>query len=326
MRRGTPMKRCLITVALIACCLATPAFAEFSLPFGSGAGQVGFFNTNNHPDVEELVPVGPMAFRINGNEAWVADSMGGRVLRVTANGKVLAALSVTTATETSVQDLAIATDRKGQVTTLWVLDAITQQIVEMSPDGKTLRRLGGEGDEPGRFVQLHRIEIGKSGRLYVADKARQTITVLDGQSGTVVRERHWEWSGFCLDVRENLCQLKWDGEAKETHLIREDFDGKLIDDTILALPPHGNPELWWINPDGEAIITFYPMLGEGQAGPLTLARVKMSDGKVSGTREINTPMVMSRGIEPAGSGIWVVASDYAAAPKGAFAIKRLPIR
>lgn len=309
-----------IIIFVLVVLAAVPAFSqdELSLPFGDEAGKVAYLNPGNNPGVEEPLPWGPMSFRINGQEFWIADTVAGRIDRLDSHGKVLGTIPTPKSGKNAIiEDIALVRDGKGAVSSVWVADGINQEAVLYSTDGKKLKTLGGPGGESGKFRQISRIEAGPSGRLYASDKGRQVITVFE-PDGTVARELPWQWSGFCLDSRENLYHLTWDSQAKRLHLLSESPDGKPLSDEPLELPAHTNPELWFITPAGEAIITFSP---DGTPlGTLKMARCTLM-GKLVGILDIKLPIVMNRYLEPLDAeSVWLGQADYNKAPAGAFRV------
>ncbi len=299
------------------------ASAGISLPYGEKDGQVAFYNQVNHPDSEELNPWGPMSFRLDGTDFWVLDSVGSRILRVGADGKVLATIPVPKAENDILEDFALEKGKDGAIIAIYVLSAATQEIIKIAPDGKVLARFGGKGDASGNFLQFFRLEVGKSGRIYVVDKARQTLTVLSPE-GKFVREVHWEWSGFALDPSENLCYLKWDEKARVNHLLIEDAEGKKVKEIVLQIGEHTNPDLWFVNAAGEAILAYIPP--EGFKGNYGIARCG-SDGKPIVVTQLKPPVVMNRYLEQTPSGeFFLGVANFGEAPKGSFKIESYTLK
>ncbi|MFZ2955361.1 MAG: hypothetical protein WA705_00495 [Candidatus Ozemobacteraceae bacterium] len=300
--------------------VAIPAFSqtELSLAYGDAPGKVAFLNSRNNPGVQEPLPWGPMSFRVNGQEFWIADTVAGRIYQLDAKGGVLGTISLPKSGKNAIlEDIALVRDPKGVVSSVWVSDGSAQEAVLYSIAGEKLKTIGGRGEMPGKFRQISRIEVGPSGRLYASDKGKQLITVFQ-PDGRVARELPWQWSGFCLDSKEDLYYLKWDDQKKRLHLRAESVDGKSILDETLELPSHTNPELWFITSAGEAFITFTP--DGAPIGTLKLARCTLN-GKLVGILDIKLPIVMNRYLEPRGAeGVWLGQVDYGKAPDGAFRI------
>ncbi|MBI3038009.1 hypothetical protein HYY75_03005 [bacterium] len=297
-------------------------FAVVSLPFGDGSGQVGFSNQNNHPEAEGGIPLGPLSFRINGDETWVLDSVGGRVFQISAEGKITNSIQVADPKAAMLEDFALIRDTAGKVTSIWVLNAFTQEAVHLAVDGKQLGKVGGHGEDPGNFSQFQRIEIDSSGRLFIGDLGRRVISIFDS-AGQILREVEWEWSGFCLDGQGNLCRLQWDETAHCSHLLIETFDGQSVKNIPLPIGEHVNPVLWFISDKSEAIISYNP---PGNLTSFALARCNL-DGKGISTTELKPPVGMNRFLEP-GSALqfWLAEASFVDAPKGNFTVNSFSMK
>ncbi|NLI78680.1 MAG: hypothetical protein GX442_19850 [Candidatus Riflebacteria bacterium] len=305
---------CLVLTALT----APAALAGVSLPYGTGAGQVSFYNANNHPDAEEPVPLGPLSFRVAGGDFWIADSVAGRIFHVDGQGKVLATLAVPKSGPVIlIEDIALIRDAAGKVQGVWALNGGAQEVVRLALDGTVVKKFGTRGDEPGTFVQMHRLEVGPDGRLFIADKGRQKILVFSPE-GAFEREVPWQWSGLCLDAAGNLCRLVWDDAAKVNHLVVETPEGKPVKDVVLDLGTHFDPELWFLNDQGEACLTFTP--ATGFEGTFTFA-VCGADGKPVKRAELKPPIAMNRYLDKAETGLFLGVADYNDPPKGEFKIE-----
>ncbi|HNW35463.1 MAG TPA: hypothetical protein PKM25_11060 [Candidatus Ozemobacteraceae bacterium] len=301
-------------------CLAVLSFAlipaidasALTIQYGTEKAQVGFMNQTSNPNQEELHPWGPRSFRVHNGEFWVADSVGGRVLHLAADGKLLHEVSVGT-TSALIEDIALKTDAAGAVEGVFVVRSDTQEVVLLGLDGKRQMTFGSLGDEPGKFTQATFVECGKTGHVFVADVARETLDVFN-PDGSFLRELHWEWSGFALDPAGNLARLKWDGEAKIGHLIIETPDGKQVNDIGLQIEDHTNPKLWWVGSKGESLVTYIPPAGF--KGEYSWA-ICDTFGKPTSSGRVKPPVVMSRFLAQDLDATWyLVAADFNEAPKG----------
>jgi hypothetical protein len=315
------MKTLVVLLMAAALCSAAPLEGAWHLGYGDGPDQVGFMNANSAKEFEDPVPFGPLAFRVVNGEAWVADSVRARILVLGQDGKVRLTFAVPTDGPGLLEDLAVATDEAGVVTAVFVLRGHSQEIVEFAPTGDLRRTMGGRGDAPGMYIQMHRIEVSKDGHLFVADKGRQTITVV-APDGTVRREAPWQWSGLAVDAAGNLCRLHWNEDEKQNHLIIETVDGTVVADRVLAIGPHLNPELWWVTPAGEAFVTFTPTTGfEGTFGFF----LGDPQGRAKKTGHLKPPRAMNRLIDHAADGtVYLGVADYDEAPHGRLAIEPFP--
>ena len=317
------MKCSVLVLSVGFCLLSLAANAAVSLDYGTGENQVSYMNPTSHPNQEELHPYGPQSFRWAGGEFWVADSLAGRILRVSPEGKIVGKILVASTTYGLLEDISLRCDKDGKVQGVFVLAARTQEILEYSPDGRLVRTLGGAGEGNGTFGQLSGIQVGPAGHVVVADHANQTLTVFN-PDGKMMREIHWEWSGFCLDKDGNLCYLHWDPDAQVTHLVVETIDGKNLRDVPLAIGEHTNPILWFLTSVGTPVITYVP--GEGFAGKYKIAGF---DDKGQPTRfsELVPPVAMNRFVEQADDGsLFIGVANYDTAPAGTFKIEPFELK
>lgn len=307
---------------ILALSLPVNAQVKVELGFGPEKGKVAFFNSINHPGEEEPFPLGPLSFRINGNESLVADSLSGRIYTIDSKGDILSALETVAKDEkVLIEDIALVLNAHGKIEKFWVADGQTQTLTLFSVDGKKVRTFGGFGDSPGQFRQIFRIEVGPSGNLYVSDKGRQKIFVFQAD-GKLLREVDWQWSGFCLDKKENLYLLKWNEEERKLHLIVETSAGKAQKDLPLDLDSHLNPELWFVNSAGETFLTYNP---ENSVQTTKLAQCS-ADGKIIGVSDLKIPIGMNRFLEPNDrDSLWLAEADFGNAPKGSFKVIRFDL-
>lgn len=309
---------------LVMMAAASPVvIAQIALPYGTGPGQVAFLNAKIQPDAEELHPLGPQSFRCTTGGFWIADSVAGRLLCLDQAGKILANLPVASGPGGLIEDLALSFSPAGDVSAIYLLDGHTQQILEVAPDGTQRRALGGSGDAAGSFLQAELIEVNAAGQIFVADRARQSLTVF-APTGAVLRDLHWEWSGFCLDPAGNLCRLHWDETAAVTHLIVETPEGKLIRDVVLDIGEHTDPRVWRVNADGEALVSWVPATGFN--GAFKIASFAVT-GKPLVTGVLTPPVAMNRFLDqtPDGKLIHAVA-NYEDAPDSSFRLEPFTLK
>ncbi|NLI77689.1 MAG: hypothetical protein GX442_14800 [Candidatus Riflebacteria bacterium] len=315
-----PLRASLPLLFGMALALAAPCFgAGFSLPYGAGEHQVGFVNETTAPDQELLNPLGPLSFRVVGGTCWVLDTVNGRLHHLAADGKPMATIALPARESADWQDFAV-TVADGRPAAFYVLDGAEQQVLRLSATGEVQGTFGGLGEEPGKFVQVFRIEVDAAGNMYVADRGRQVVSVLS-PAGKVLREIDWEWSGFCLDPSGNLCYLRWDEDAGVNHLVVETLAGKSVRSVPLAIGPHFNPDLWRVEANGETVVSFN--LPEGAPNQMRIARCG-ADGKVIAGCPLTPPKVMNRFLDWDGATCYLGVADYGEAPKGTFAVEPFP--
>lgn len=294
------------------------AQAAVELSFGTEPGNVGFFNHNNHPEAEEPIPLGPLAFRVAGNgDVWIADSVRGRIVQIDATGKMLSSFEATKEKQGLLEDLALDLDVEGAVIAVWVLVGHEQKVKKFSPQGQELLSFGGRDDAPGSFLQMHRVEVSPQGHVFVADKARQTISVFD-REGTLVREVPWQWSGLAVDAAGNLARLVFHADKEMTHLVIESPAGAAVSDTPLAIGPHADPELWFVTKEGGAVLTYTPVTGFKEVFTLF---VSDATGAKKRAGDLKPPVAMNRFLDGNADGkLFLVDANYGEAPKGTFRV------
>ncbi len=297
------------------------AASPLRLAYGKGPGQVSFYNPNVAKNYEEAMPLGPMSFRRHGDTFWVADSIAGRVLCVTETGKVLHTISVPGVPEnTLLEDLALVPGPDGRIRSLYVADGADLIIRHLEvPSGKELGRFGGRGEEAGRFLQIHQLEIGPSGRVYVGDYGRRVIAIFE-PDGKLVRELPWQLTGFTVTDQDGLLTITHSDNAG-FFLKEYDGSGQLVRSTHLGQAGSMNARIWGLSHDGGFWVTFMPPTGF--KGYLQLLRFNRFGG-VAEKRLVRPVLAMNRYLDlTSGRDVWLARADYGAAPRGALVIEAL---
>ena len=213
--------------------------------------------------------------------------------------------------------MAVLKDSSGKLQSLLVISSKEQEIVQIAPDGKIIRKVGGMGNSPGKFTQLQLVEAAPDGSFAAADLGRQVLALFNSE-GKFVREVHWEWSGFCFDPEGNICFLRWDDASKVNTLVVETLDGKSVKKQPLEIGPHTNPRLWSVNKDGETLISYIPP--EGFKGKYKIALCD-AKGKPESVKDLIPPVVMNRYLESdSADGFNLISADFGKAPEGTFRI------
>ncbi|MBI3039438.1 6-bladed beta-propeller [bacterium] len=313
-----------ILALFLALSLAFPTMGQtrLELQFGNTTGKLSFSNSQNKPDGEDPFPLGPLSFRIDGDTTWVADSLSGKLLHLDHHGNLLKVIeTIASGEESLVEDFSLEKDSKGAVSKIWVANGVTQVLTGFSSEGKKVQVFGGYGKGPGKFLQINRIEIGSSGRLYVADKGRQKISIFSAD-GKLVRELPWQWSGFCLDESENIYFLRWDEKNRRINLVVESIDGAAVRNLPLDLEQHLNPDLWYVSANGETVISYMPA---ETPSFFKLARISR-EGYTIRVSDLKIPLGMNRFIaQNDKDSLWLVEADFELAPQGSFKIIRYDI-
>ncbi len=310
------MRSIRICFVLLFCVCSVAAFSQISVDYGEELGKVGYFNSKNHPGEEEPYPVGPLAFRLDGEHIWVSDSIGARMLKLDRSSKMVTGFSVVASpAECLIEDFALVKDETGATKSLWIIDGINKKLVHFDVAGERLGEIVNDA-----LVQPFRVETGRTGHIFVADKGAQEIFLFDA-TGKLVTKTNWEWSGFAVaGEADTLFRLFFEQESKKLMLVVQKITGEIAGEVELDLPEHMNPELWWADEAAsECVITYTPAAGFD--GKFVVARVGF-DGKVKASGELAPPFVMNRFIDRQGDNdVWIGVADYNEAPKGSFKVE-----
>jgi hypothetical protein len=306
------MKHIMLFIMIIA--VPMTSFSQISLTYGEKAGQVGYYNQKNQKHYQDPYPVGPLAFRIQPDSIWVADSIGAKIDR---NGNLQNEFSViaTPSTERLIEDFALEKDETGKVTSLWIIDGLYCELLNFDPQGKELGKIAHE-----KLIQPFSVEVSQSGRIYVADKAARAILVFD-LNGKLLCEANWEWSGLAISEKADIFyRLFYQEEGGITYLVAQDLNEEVLAEIEVKLPPHKNPILWKVDEEKqEFLVTCTPI--EGFKGKFMLIRAGF-DGEIKAQSEIIPPYVMNRFIDMNGfNDTWLGVANYEEAPSGKFKIE-----
>ncbi|MBU1106620.1 MAG: hypothetical protein KKB51_08150 [Candidatus Riflebacteria bacterium] len=314
------MRSIRIWLVVLLCVCSVAAYAQIEVGYGEGPGKVGYFNQNNHPGEEEPYPVGPLAFRLDGDYVWVADSIGAKILKFDRSSKLFAEFStVASPAECLIEDFALVKNEKAETESLWIIDGMNKKLIHFDVAGKKLGEIAND-----ELVQPFRVEVGRTGHIFVADKGAQVIFLFDA-AGKLVSKTNWEWSGFAVaGETDTLFRLFFEEESQKSVLVVQMLSGEIAGEIVLELPAHINPELWWADETaGECIITYTP--ATGFEGKLVVARVGF-DGQVKATGELTPPYVMNRFIDRQyGNDVWLGIGNFDDPPQGSFKIEPIAL-
>ncbi len=298
-----------------------PAMAqEWQLEYGTKQGQVAVYNSNTDEKFAEDQPYGPLSMRVFRKQLWVLDSIGGKLHCFDQQKKLIKTVQFTGLPKNLLlEDFALITGSGGEVESVWVVEAAEANIRKISlASGKELLKIGGFGDEPGKFKQVNQIEVDRTGRLYVGDIAQTKISVFTPY-GELVREIPWQRSGFALDGNSRLYLLRFSenvGYFVDAYTVK----GQLAKSLHLGLAQLTNPRVWAVNPKGNIIVSFIP--AGGFKGKLKLYEITPF-GKILKRIEFAPPGSMNRYLAGSATHVWLAEADYQNAPQGKFVVKEI---
>lgn len=296
---------------------------DLTLTFGTGPGQVGVLTAAEHPGALGMpLPLGPSALRAERDRLYLLDGGNRRLLRF-EDGRPTGTIALDLGgTLPWLGDLALARGPDGRIDRIWVVDRLDAALLAFDPAGKQVRKLGGADDATSPLRDPRRLEIGPSGRLYVADEGAGGILVLD-PAGALLRSYPTAARGFSLDADETLSFLAWNEGDGTLALRREGPDGPRAPPLPLGLSSAGAPELWGRLASGSLLLSLPPP--EPDQGTAQLVWCG-ADGRPRGRLDLAAPEGMIRAVVPAeGDSVWLVEGDLAAAPRGEVRVRRLDL-
>ncbi|MFZ2958048.1 MAG: hypothetical protein WA705_14265 [Candidatus Ozemobacteraceae bacterium] len=324
--RFSSLRRALSAVVFSATVTGTALFAAsmtastWTLDYGKGSGQVSWLNAANQPNFQEPSPLGPLSVRVHGDSLWVADSIAGRVLCIDQSGKPRHQIKIPgVASNTLLEDFALVQAPNGTIESIWVGDGADLVVRKIRvADGCEIARCGGLGGTPGLFTQIHQIEVGQSGHVYVGDFGRGIVAVFSAD-GKLLREQPWERSGFAVDSDDRLSLISWStgtGYALRSY----DSEGRLFDTIHLGHGTLQNPHLW-LRDEASAFVSFIPQ--GGYRGIVQVMQFGIH-GQVLAKRSLRPPLGMHRYLNVSPDGVICrVQAEFERAPKGRFTVSPL---
>ena len=320
------MKLKLCIIASLLMLNSTTLFADVSIPYGEGPGKVDFINNNKYPKIDDPQPSGPFSFRVIGSYTWVADSVGDKIMKFDKDGTLLSEFSVLPEGtkpfnldkyklpifNMCIADFAPVLDQKGEVSAWWIADVSKRKLVKFSADGKKLAEVTHD-----KFGQLYRIEVGKGGHIFVADKIAKAIFTFDAD-GKFVKEENWQWSGMAVSGTDDiLYRLMYDEVARRNILVASNLKGKIFKEQMLDAFMF-NPKLWWIDElKGECLVTYSEPKFDGNYHVL---RFNLDDGKVIARGIMPAPLLMNRFIDNNKGDVYIGKGNFFTAPEGNFEV------
>lgn len=289
---------------------ATAAAAEtlFTVPWGKGAGQIGYHNPST-PPFDQPYGEGPAGIALGApGEIWISDPFNDRILRFDHAGKALGA--VTKLGETTLArprtlwadpGKQVAVYNGTEMAVLWQ-DVATGKVQRIDKaDGKNLPQveaIAGAGDV-----------------LWIGDFMKSSLFRFD-RAGTAPQKRAWGLAGLAVDAAGATWSIDHRPAATgkgEFWVVSTDAAGKPHDHFPLGGTLE-SPYLVGLDPKGNIIVRF---IKTGEAHPNRFVIVRYDPAGKSATLGETHVSVVSQQfvITPAGSVIGL-SFDAMAAPKG----------
>lgn len=320
-------------LALSLMLVSTALMADVTVPYGEGKGKADFINNNKYPKVDDPQPTGPLSFRVTGENVWVADSVRSKLMQFDKTGKFISEFNTYPKSDKAfftekvkdeklgetelpvllrtIDDFAPVYDEKGKLESFWVADSCKNTLTQYTVDGTKIN----EFKHP-EFGQISRIEVGKGGHIFVADKVAQAIFTFDGE-GNFCNKQPWEWSGFAVSGSDDvLYRIMYDRDLRQNVLTISTVDGKSIKGAPIQADMF-DPRLWWVDESkGECVITYSPAEFKGN---YYILRVGLN-GQLVADGEMPAPIIMNRYIDRYNDEVFIGKGNYFKAPEGNFGV------
>lgn len=327
------MRKTTLLALLLMLSASASLMADVAVPYGEGAGQADIINYKKYPKCDDPQPTGPLSFRVVGEDTWVADSVRSKLMKFGKDGKFVSEFNTYPSddkaffTETikdeklgetklpvllrTIDDFAPVYGEDGKLAAFWVADSCKNMLTKFAVDGTKLAELKHPD-----FGQLYRVEVGKGGHIFVADKVARAIFTFD-KDGKFLNKVDWEWSGFAVSgADDKLYRLTYDEKTKRNSLVVSTLDGKVLSTTSIQ-PLMFDPRLWWVDEEkAECVITYSQPEFKGF---FNIVRVYL-DGKTLAEGEMPAPIIMNRIIENRNGEVFIGKCNYFDAPEGQFEV------
>ncbi len=310
----------LLCIAVFLSLASTSQAQTWNINYGNESGKVAYYNSKSDPNFAEDSPYGPMSFRVIGDKLWVLDSIAGKIHSFDKNGKIQKSIVVPNLEGFKLlEDFALVGKDKSNPEAIWVANAADCLVRKISiPDGKVLAKVGGNGNEPGKILQVNQIDVDDCGRLYVADIARNTISVFSS-SGVFQKEYPWQSSGFVVDKNYNLHLLYYSETSGYFHRIYSE-EGQLISNIHLGFIKNTNVKILSVDKDNSIILSMIPK--DGFKGTLNLIKLD-KNGLIKEKLEYIPTSTMNRDVCINEKTMFQAEADFESAPTTKFIVKPL---
>jgi hypothetical protein len=263
----------LIAAAVALVCVGS-ASAEvlFQIPWGSGSGQVGFYNQSK-PDFDQPYAEGPAGIALGANgELWVSDQWNNRILCFGRDGKLVRALNKL-GNEPIRRPKALWVDGNRE---LVVLNGETSSLLSYNLANGTVRKIGREGQGSGTLRQPELLGIS-SNEVCVQDDWRSELVCFQ-RDGKEVSRQQWPLGGLATDSQGRVFTLQhqpstggWTmistkaGQRREHFAVRPPSGTSgLGEPAVVGVDGQGGAVVRWVK-DGKFVLVKYDASGTASA-------------------------------------------------------------
>lgn len=114
----------------------------------------------------------PISIKIRDENVFIADSSARRVVKMKTSGEFVEQYTSKGDVEPMKGPTSVHVDSSGDV---YILDVGDVPVVMLGPDGKLISKIGGFGDEPGKFMYPKSIVAKENGEVLILDNNRNLV-------------------------------------------------------------------------------------------------------------------------------------------------------
>lgn len=305
------MKTLMITVLAMTVSGIASADVLFTVPWGSGAGHIGFYN-QTRPDFNQPYAEGPAGIALGPDgEIWISDQFNDRLLCFSRNGKLIRAVK-TLGSEAVRRPKALWVDGNRQ---LVVLNGESNSLVRYDLATGAVQHIGRQGKGAGSLAQPELFGISME-QVCVQDDWRSELVCF--QDGREVSRQKWPLGGLAADARGRVYTVEYRpvGGQPAWTMVSTDRSGKRSDHYAVTSPAGQRlsaPAVVGLDGSGRAVVRW---TREGKENRSVLIRHDASGAASAVLGE--TPVAVARQTVAVGSDGRVVALSFEAvtAPRG----------
>jgi len=228
----------------------------FKVPWGTGPGQIGYYNQHSAGPGQFDQPYGegPGGIAIGpDNEIWISDQWNNRILRFTREGKLVGTVARLGGAQLA-HPLSLWVSGKKVV----VVNRTDQTIFNYDLSTKKLVKLGGYGSGPGQLLQAEMVIGTPQGNVWVGDFMASKL-IHFGPDGKEIERRPWGLDGFSVNATGELFTLDFHKNSQglgEHYLISNSPTGQKKELYPLSAPELQAPLLVGLDTTGGPIVRF----------------------------------------------------------------------
>lgn len=290
-----------LVMALALVPVAASAQTLFTVPWGKGAGQIGYHNPST-PPFDQPYGEGPGGIAIGApGEIWISDQFNDRILRFDRSGKALGAVATVGDVRLN-RPRALWADPGRQIAVYNATDMVVLWQDLASRKVQKIEKADGKN-----LPQVEAIA-GAGDVLWVGDFMKSKLFRFD-RAGSALQQRAWGLAGLAVDASGATWTLEHrparTGKG-EFYVVSTDAAGKTQDHFPLVAPELESPYLVGLDPKGNVVIRFIK----------TRPRKEAADGNPNRFVIVRYDPAGKAGVPIGETLVSVVSQQFAITPEG----------